>query len=145
VCGQQRRTWEVLWTFDPQDSTVHAGDTINIETKKGLSVFDTLTIRAMALSVDATIGTHAAFKLQHNFPNPFNPSTTIRYEIGRAVRVSLVVYDILGREVRVLQDEVKPPGRYDVQFNAQNLASGVYFYRLRAGGFAETQKLCIVK
>ncbi|HTP12576.1 MAG TPA: T9SS type A sorting domain-containing protein, partial [Bacteroidota bacterium] len=94
----------------------------------------------------------AGISLQQNFPNPFNPSTTIRYTIGGARRqgsgasqVRLVVYDILGRQVAVLVNAWETPGTYTVQFDATGLASGIYFCRLQSGTFVEERKLCLVR
>jgi len=87
----------------------------------------------------------AVFALQQNYPNPFNPATTIRFELPRASKVSLKVYNVLGQEVITLVDEVKPPGTYDVQFSAQNLASGMYVYRLHAGEYVAVKKLVLLK
>ncbi len=83
--------------------------------------------------------------LLQNFPNPFNPSTTIQYEIPARVSVSLKVYDILGREVTSLVNGEQPPGVHTVRFDASNLSSGVYFYMLRAGDFIETKRLMILR
>jgi hypothetical protein len=85
------------------------------------------------------------FALSQNYPNPFNPSTTIRFELPRALRVNLDVYNTLGQEVAKLLDEERPAGAYEVSFNAKGLASGVYFYRIRAGEFVATKKLLLVK
>ena len=85
------------------------------------------------------------YSLDQNFPNPFNPSTNIRYSIVKAARVSLKVYDILGREVKTLVNEVQAPGKYSVTFNAQNLASGVYFYRINTENYTATKKLLLLK
>lgn len=86
-----------------------------------------------------------SFSLEQNFPNPFNPSTTIRYSIAQPEMVRLTVYDISGREVATLVNENKSEGSYEVQFNARNLASGVYLYRLKAGGFEQTRKFVLMK
>jgi poly(3-hydroxybutyrate) depolymerase len=86
--------------------------------------------------------------LSQNYPNPFNPSTTIEYQIpnvGAQNIVSLRVYDILGREVATLVNEQKPAGTYNVQWNAKDLTSGVYYYRLQAGSFTETKKLILLR
>jgi hypothetical protein len=87
----------------------------------------------------------ARFALFQNYPNPFNPSTKIRYELPSAVPVVLKVYNMLGQELATLVNENKPAGVYTVEFNANNLASGVYFYRLHAGGFVETKKLLLMR
>ena len=80
------------------------------------------------------------FQLHENYPNPFNPSTTIRYELPKASIVRLSVYDILGREVSVLVNERKNAGAYQVKFDAAGLASGLYLYRLTAGSFVQTRR-----
>ena len=87
------------------------------------------------------------FELGHNYPNPFNPSTRIQFTIpaGTYGRTSLQVYDVLGREVATLVNEAKPPGRYQVTWDARNIASGVYFYKLTAGEFAQTKKLLLLR
>ena len=85
------------------------------------------------------------FSLSQNYPNPFNPSTKISYSIAAAGIVSLKIYDILGREVSTLVNEEKPVGRYEVNFNASQLASGVYFYQIKAGDFVQTKKLMLLK
>jgi hypothetical protein len=89
--------------------------------------------------------TPTSFALEANYPNPFNPVTTIRYRIPDASRVSLTVFDALGREVATLVDRRQEPGAYETTFDAAGLASGVYLYRLRAGAFVETRKMTVVK
>ncbi|MDZ7766269.1 MAG: T9SS type A sorting domain-containing protein [Melioribacteraceae bacterium] len=85
------------------------------------------------------------FSLSQNYPNPFNPSTRIEYQVSSIEKVSLKVYDILGREIKTFVNEVKSPGSYEVQFNASRLASGVYFYRLTTGDFVQTKKMMVIK
>jgi hypothetical protein len=85
------------------------------------------------------------FSLRQNYPNPFNPSTTIKFELPKSSVVTLSVFDILGREVSVLVNDRRDAGVYEVKFDGVNLASGVYFYRLRAGSFVETRKLILIR
>jgi photosystem II stability/assembly factor-like uncharacterized protein len=91
------------------------------------------------------------FSLSQNYPNPFNPTTKIRFEIplSRGVSegrgVSLLVYDLLGREVATLVNEELKPGTYEVKWNASNFPSGVYFYKLNSGNFVETNKMILLK
>ena len=85
------------------------------------------------------------YSLEQNFPNPFNPSTIIKFSIPKEVRVNLSVYDVLGAKVQELKNEVMEPGYYEVNFNASALASGVYFYRIKAGDFIQTKKMVLVK
>lgn len=84
------------------------------------------------------------FSLGQNYPNPFNPSTVINFEIPFSTNVSLKVYDLLGREAATLVNEVKQAGSYSVQFNS-TLASGVYYYTLKAGSFVQSKKMTILK
>jgi hypothetical protein len=85
------------------------------------------------------------FGLDQNYPNPFNPVSTIGFSIPESRFVTLKVYDILGREVAVLMNEKKPPGRYEVEFDGSGLSSGIYFYRLTAGQYVETRKMILMK
>jgi hypothetical protein len=97
-----------------------------------------------------------AFSLQQNFPNPFNPSTSIGYNLTAVSKVRLIVYDLLGHEVATLANGTQAPGYYRVQFNAEHLASGVYLYQLKAetvseepgspkGVYVETRKLVLLR
>jgi hypothetical protein len=86
------------------------------------------------------------FNLYQNFPNPFNPSTTIKYDLPKDVSVNIRIYDLLGREVAVLaKDEFKKAGRYEINWNASNMASGVYIYRIEAGDYKSTKKMVLIK
>jgi len=85
------------------------------------------------------------FGLEQNYPNPFNPTTVIRYQLPAAASVTLAVYDVLGREVTVLVNDRRDAGVHEVQFDGANLASGVYLYRLSAGGFSSTRRMLILK
>ncbi|MEX0719492.1 MAG: chitobiase/beta-hexosaminidase C-terminal domain-containing protein [Balneolaceae bacterium] len=85
------------------------------------------------------------FALEQNYPNPFNPTTNIRYSVADVSDVSLVIYDILGRKVATLVNEVKAPGAYTVNFDASRLGSGAYFYRIDAGDFVSIKKMMLIK
>jgi len=78
-------------------------------------------------------GVPRAFHLEPNYPNPFNPSTTIPYRLSNATPVTLRIYDVLGRDVATLVDAFQAPGRYEVRFDAKGLPGGVYLYRLQTG------------
>ena len=87
-----------------------------------------------------------SYSLYNNYPNPFNPTTTIRFDIPERTDVELVVYDILGRRVKTLvNNEVKNPGRYDITFNGGGLASGIYIYRLTTNNYTQSRKMMLVK
>jgi enterochelin esterase family protein len=83
--------------------------------------------------------------LSQNFPNPFNPTTTIKYSVPENSLVTLKIFDIIGNEVETLVNEEKSVGWYEIKLNANNLASGVYFYQIRAGSFIETKKMLLLK
>jgi 7,8-dihydropterin-6-yl-methyl-4-(beta-D-ribofuranosyl)aminobenzene 5'-phosphate synthase len=85
------------------------------------------------------------FKLEQNYPNPFNPTTTIKYSVPKLSFVTIKIYDVLGNEVATLVNEEKAVGAYELNWNATNLPSGVYFYRLQAGDFVETKKMILLK
>ena len=95
------------------------------------------------------------FSLLQNYPNPFNPSTTIKYSIpivetlsrsaGSLQNVQLKVYDILGHEVATLVNKTQREGNYEATFDASNLVSGIYFYKLTYGSFSESKKMLLIK
>jgi len=85
------------------------------------------------------------FILEQNYPNPFNPSTRIKYQISSISEVILKVYDILGKEIAILVNEEKPAGTYEVEFDASEILSGVYFYTIQAGTFTQTSKMVLIK
>jgi hypothetical protein len=92
-----------------------------------------------------TSNTPQTIYLSKNYPNPFNPSTTIKFTISDLQFTTLKVYDLLGREIATLVNEEKPAGSYEVGFNGTGLPSGIYFYQLRAGNFSETKKMVLLK
>ncbi len=99
-----------------------------------------------AAAVENTVNpSPMSYSLDQNYPNPFNPTTVIHYQLPASSQVSLKVYDVLGREVASLVDARENAGAYSVTFDGNNLASGVYFYRLQAGDFSAMKKLMLVK
>ena len=85
------------------------------------------------------------YTLEQNYPNPFNPITTIRYGIPESVHVRLEVYNTIGQRIKVLVDEEKQAGYHQVIFNANDLASGVYFYRLQAGNYTTMKRAVLLR
>lgn len=86
-----------------------------------------------------------SFSLHQNFPNPFNPTTQIGYDIPKDGEVKMIIYDALGREVKTLVNKFHKQGKYSVLFNAEDLTSGIYFYQISAGEFTDTKKLVLLK
>jgi subtilisin family serine protease len=95
--------------------------------------------------LDVSLTVPESFTLKQNFPNPFNPSTSISYQLSAASYVTLKVFDVLGREVATLVNGKKEAGNYELKFNASNLSSGIYYYTLQAGTFKQTNKLVLLK
>jgi len=87
----------------------------------------------------------ATYALLQNFPNPFNPATSIRFDLPKSSFITIKVYDVLGNEVATILNETKNAGSYTIPFSAINLASGTYFYRIQAGEFVKTKKMIILK
>ena len=121
--------WENLAMFD------FSGELLS-----SVSAFD-----STATSIDDDISQINEFKLDQNYPNPFNPKTSIQYTIGSRQFVQLNIFDVLGNNIATLVNENKESGSYSVKFDATNLPSGVYFYKLQAGEFTNTRKMILVK
>ncbi len=85
------------------------------------------------------------FNLEQNYPNPFNPLTKIRYEVPIRSKISLKVFDVLGREIKALVDEIQDAGYYEFEFDASGLSSGIYFSRLESDSFIKIIKMTLVK
>ena len=137
----------LLWvTITLQDTSSQTGNIIF--TSNALSSPDTLTISVKGATLTSVINKPdipSSFLIGQNYPNPFNPSTRIEYNIPRSTFVSLKVYDILGREVAHLVNEVKQPGRYSIQFDGANLPSGIYFYSITTKDFKQVKKMVMLK
>ncbi|RMF61868.1 MAG: T9SS C-terminal target domain-containing protein, partial [Bacteroidetes bacterium] len=105
----------------------------------------TLTITYSMATASEDEALPAAFHLEQNYPNPFNPVTTIAFTLATSSPVRLVVYDLLGHEVRTLVDGVRAAGRHEVAFDAGTLPSGLYLYRLTAGATTQTRTMTLLK
>jgi hypothetical protein len=86
-----------------------------------------------------------SFNLMQNYPNPFNPSTKIKFSVSKAAFTKLIIYDVLGREITTLVNEQLKPGSYEIEWNAANFSSGVYFYRMETDGFSKTKEMVLIK
>lgn len=130
---------EVAISFDvKREATIGDLDTIEFMIMNDQNIFATKQFIFNYLSPKD-------YKLEQNFPNPFNPTTTIDYQIPKNGFVTLKLYDILGKEIATLVNEQKNQGRYTVNFDASKLSSGVYIYQIRANDFVNSKKMMLVK
>ena len=123
------------------ESFIGTSSNENIKIISGFLVFSSSTVTDVSSEKKIT---PAVYKLYQNYPNPFNPSTIIGWQLPVGSHVSLKVYDILGREVAILVNEEKPAGVYKFSFNADNLASGVYFYILKSDNYTSVKKMILL-
>ncbi|HEY4612931.1 MAG TPA: T9SS type A sorting domain-containing protein [Bacteroidota bacterium] len=139
--------WSTIQTyFDWGDARIENNSYILSQYKTELQKSKYIHLKkSTATSVERSSSTPKEFALLQNYPNPFNPTTVISYQLPVDSRVSLRVYDLLGREVATLIDGEVRAGSYTTQWDATNLQSGVYFYRLQTGQFVETRKMLLLK
>ncbi|MEK7672116.1 MAG: T9SS type A sorting domain-containing protein, partial [Bacteroidota bacterium] len=124
--------------------STNGGDTFTKITAMRDSVYN----NPVSVEEDGSTRSPLSFALLPNWPNPFNPTTRIRFsipDVEARLTVSLRVFDVLGREVATLVNKIKLPGEYSVQWNAEGFASGIYFYKLQAGAFIATKKMLLVR
>ena len=111
-----------------------------------VNVYNHLTLtRSLQTSNDVETGTPVAFKLEQNYPNPFNPTTNIKFSLPKTTNVSLTIYNMLGQKVSTLINEKMNSGFHIIPFDASNLASGMYIYRIEAGSFTSIKKMLLIK
>jgi hypothetical protein len=137
--------------FKPAMTTTNNGIIFIFEdTRNGSSNYDLFAQKVLRngstiLGINENGAVPSGFNLYQNFPNPFNPLTVIGFDISLTSKVKLTVYDVLGREIKVLLDEVLTAGSYKYNFNASTLISGIYFYTLKAGNSTLTRSMVLVK
>jgi hypothetical protein len=132
--------------FDPINTRYVRLTGIQRGTQLGISFFELGIYESLTSSADEpTLGTIQSFSLEQNYPNPFNPSTEIGYKLSKAAEVRLIVYDIVGKKIATLVNQVQQSGHHTVTFNANNLASGMYFAKLKADGKEQTRKMMLTK
>jgi hypothetical protein len=121
--------------------------TVNAGFKSPSRLYGTTSVVVNVTGVDENlVGFNPnSFELYTNYPNPFNPTTKIRYAIAQTSFTTLKVYSITGKEVATLINEEKTPGVYEVNFDGKNLASGIYFYKLQAGNFTDVKEMVLLK
>jgi len=136
-----------ITTLDSTEAQIAvAFDSIyGIDDTLGIVVYDTFGDPTSVSVSENPKSVPKSFELSQNYPNPFNPSTKIKFTVPTVSYVSLIVFNSLGQEVQTLAREEKSEGIYEVSFNASNLPSGTYFYRIQAGDFVETKKMLLLK
>lgn len=148
---------ELFFQFQNANTVIHR---VNVQSRDTVFTF-TFNQQPTALEVDKNgwvlrlpvtlehdarlVPRRYQYRLAQNYPNPFNPSTTIEYELEKPVKVELSIYDVLGRKVATLVNQVQSEGIHQVQFSAERLSSGVYFYRLNAGEFSASRRFILLK
>lgn len=130
----------LVWQEDPEAGGNVIGDPGTIA-RRTRQVF----LKTTLTGVQDQLGVPSKFSLAQNYPNPFNPSTNISYVVARTGLVTIKVYDLLGREVATLVNELKEPGNYDVEFKSDKLSSGIYLYKMTAGIYSETKKMMVLQ
>ena len=130
-----------FYVRDPE--LVNEVKTFIIDKVEGVDEFDASTV--VSVEEYGNFIAEFSYELMQNYPNPFNPNTAIQFSIKDAGRVSLKIYNILGQEVMSLVNDYKNAGKYQVSFNAANLASGIYIYQLQAGSFISSKKMILLK
>jgi len=132
-----------LGNYNFNSALIQNGIPVNlVVTGKNLKPYDGEMILT---SVSYVLQNPESYSLSQNYPNPFNPLTHLEFGISDLEFVSLKVYDVLGNEVKILVNEIKSPGVYNVQFDGSNLSSGIYYYKLTAGEFSEVKKMTLLK
>jgi hypothetical protein len=127
------------------DSTFSGDFSFNFEITKDGWLYWEDSFPGSITSVKNDLTLPVSYKLYQNYPNPFNPTTILKYDIPEQSRVSLIIYNILGEEVISLVNDEKVAGSYKIVWNATNLGSGIYLYKLKAGDFVETKKMVLMK
>jgi len=143
--GGLQLTWDLFFVGVPPETSVPGpGDQFVFRTHKPFQPGDTFTFKGIVASVGTGSLSEIPMLFQ-NFPNPFNPSTTIRYGLPYRSHVTLTIFSILGQQVAQLVNGEQEAGYHEVKFDGSKLASGVYLYRIQAGNFVETRKLLLVR
>ena len=119
--------------------------TVNAGFKNPNRRWDSVMVDISVTDIGENDSKPALYKLYDNYPNPFNPSTTLRYYLPEASLISIKIYDTVGKNVAVLVNEVKTAGTHQIEFNAVGLSSGIYYYSIQAGTFSETKKMILMK
>jgi len=142
--GKKKRTWRISIIDNEVNRTIPFGDTLYLYTYKGLSIYDSIKILSGIVSVKNEYIPGNLY-LSQNYPNPFNPVTEIRFGVEQPGKVSLEIFNSLGQRVHTLVNKHMDKGEYHISYNASELASGIYLYRLESKGRVITKKMLLLK
>jgi hypothetical protein len=140
--------WQNIFPYDYDSCPAIGSDgTLYIGTQSDgrNDIQNLIAIKDSVTSVNDIIENEIGFQLQQNYPNPFNPNTVISYSLPSGLNVKLIVYNTLGQTIKVIENGYKNAGNYSIEFNASDIPSGVYFYRLEAGQFSQVKKMILLK
>ncbi len=140
----------ITWTIDTGNlpsklNALHIKDTYGWAVGENGLILRTTDAGAVWVEDESDNSLPAEFVLEQNYPNPFNPNTVISYQLPVNSDVLLKVFDVLGKEIATLVDEYKTAGRYEIEFDASRLASGIYFYQLKAGDYTAVKKMILLR
>ncbi|MCF8413333.1 MAG: T9SS type A sorting domain-containing protein [Melioribacteraceae bacterium] len=142
INGEETPTWSVV--FNKPLYSMTKSDTFLLSFQKGVSFQDTITIFPQLVSIEKSQSIKN-YLLSNNYPNPFNPTTTIRFHLPEISKTKLELFDILGRRLEVFVDDELSAGWHTIKFNGSNYSSGVYFYKLTSGSFSDVKKMLLLK
>ncbi len=137
--------WIPIWPLPESSDMKYSNAALKTGATDGMSIGDPYWFNGITSVKQQPLGVPVKFDLSNNYPNPFNPTTEIQYSIPKSGIVTLKVYNLLGQEVMTLVNQQQTTGSYKVNFNASNLASGIYMYRLQSGNFTITKKMTLLK
>jgi hypothetical protein len=143
--GDPYLTWAIFVDGAPNPVLPQAGDQFFIKTFKPITSSDLYEFSGAASPLMSVLQKLDFFEVFNNYPNPFNPITTISWQLTRSSLVKLSVYNTLGQRVATLLSEFQHPGYHQLEWDASDMASGIYFYRLEAGPHVETKKMVVLK
>ena len=145
ISGLTKGTYTITASVSSYNSQQHTASYDPSSGSTQVTNFDMAPANVTAVSTGNSGNTPSGFVLENNYPNPFNPSTLIKFKVPESSHVTLDIFNILGQKVAELVNRRMSAGSYSVEFNAENLSSGVYLYRLHAEGFSATRKMILVK
>jgi hypothetical protein len=151
-CSSEDMLWQHFGLGFLAGSNTSTADSVIVDWNDGYREFMTNVPINQQISFNGTVGINQnqqiipkEFQLMQNYPNPFNPATTIEYALIKNTKVKISIYDILGRQIKTLINDFEVAGYHSINFNASNLSSGIYFYKIETDQFTNTKKMILSK